>query len=124
MYHEIFVTDEAASLLGQTPSAVKIDAHDLCNKICDEKDWTRGLSVMVAARDGQGGERTVFFVINQVLDTQHKAFSTDDIRTNTPSLNSDAHCLMTVKGNGPNKYAGFKRLRSQLRTGTINRRIV
>jgi len=124
LQHEIFVSSEAQTHLEDTQhDNAHAEAHLIADAICRQKGWTRGLSCMVVMRDGRNG-RTPYFVINQVLDTQTKVASTSDINDNTPSLNADAHCIMTIKGNGPNRYGGFHRLASSVRTGNITRRIV
>ena len=124
LQHEIFVSPEARTYLARTKHHnTYAEAHYIADAICRQKNWKRGLSCMVVMRDGRNG-RTPYFVINQVLDTQTKVFSTPDINVNTPSLNADAHCIMTIKGNGPNRYGGFRRLATSVRTGNITRRIV
>ena len=124
LQHEIFVASDAQTYLAGTKhSNAHQHAAEIADAICSQKGWTRGLSCMVVMRDGRNG-RTPYFVINQVLDTQTKVFSTPDINVNTPSLNADTHCIMTIRGNGPNRYGGFHRLASSARTGNITRRIV
>ena len=79
LQHEIFVASDAQTYLAGTKhSNAHQHAAEIADAICSQKGWTRGLSCMVVMRDGRNG-RTPYFVINQVLDTQTKVFSTPDI---------------------------------------------
>ena len=125
MNHEIFVTPEAVKLLGTQRLLVEQQAAEIANDICDLKDFKRGLSCMVVVRESghSKGKPSTWFVINQVLDTQRSADSSNDLNKNTRSLNRDAHCIMSIHGNGPNRYASFKPLLSASRAGELKRRI-
>lgn len=126
MKHELLVTHEAVthfSKSNKSAADLLTEMELIADNICKIKGWKVGLNCMVVLRDGRNG-RTPYFVINQVLDTQTKVFSTPDINVNTPSLNADTHCIMTVRGNGPNRYGGFARLLTNTKSGKLNLRIV
>jgi hypothetical protein len=126
MKHELFITNEAITYFAKTNKTAKdleADMATIANNICELKGWRIGLNCMLVLRDGRNG-RTPYFVINQVLDSQTRVVSTRDLNFNTPSFNADTHCIMTMKGNGPNKYAGFERLLTNTRTGKLKTRIV
>jgi hypothetical protein len=110
--HELLLTTEAMLYFSRdfmTAEDVIENMRSIADKICELKGWTVGLNCMLVLRDGQGG-RKPYFVINQVLDTQTKVRSVEDLNKNTPSLNSDPHCILTTKENGPNRYGGYARL--------------
>jgi hypothetical protein len=111
--HELLLTTEA--MLYFPREDVIENMRSIADKICDLKGWTVGLNCMVVLRDGQGS-RKPYFVINQVLDTQRKALSVKDLNKNTPSLNSDPHCILSTKANGPNRYGGYTRLLATVST--------
>ena len=125
MNHEIFVSKEAASILGRSSMLVEQQAAEIANEICLNKGYVKGLSCMVVARDSaeSKGGRSAWFVINQLLDTQLSVNSTHDLNKNTRSLNRDTHCILSTRGNGPNRYAGFKRLLSDTRNNKLKARI-
>ena len=115
--HELLLTTEAMLYFPRDTSSEDVieNMRSIADKICDLKGWTVGLNCMVVLRDGQGG-RKPYFVINQVLDTQRKALSVEDLNKNTPSLNSDPHCILSTKENGPNRYGGYTRLLATVST--------
>ena len=119
--HELLYTTEAIQYIadkeGLSHSAaiayVITKMNDIADKICELKGWTVGLNCMVVVRSCQqssGDKPNIWFVINQVLDTQKKAISVSDLNKNTPSLNADPHCILTTSKNGPNRYGGFQKL--------------
>jgi len=125
MNHEIFVTHEAVKLLGRQRILIEQQAAEIANDICTHKGFKKGLSCMVVVRESghSKGKPSTWFVINQVLDTQRSANSCADLNKNTRSLNRDAHCIMSIHKNGPNRYASFKPLLSATRAGDLKRRI-
>lgn len=126
MKHELLVTHEAVahfSKSNKTYVDLLEEMESIADSICTIKGWKVGLNCMVVLRDGRNG-RTPYFVINQVLDTQTRVLSTADLNMNTPSLNSDAHCIMSIAGNGPNRYGGFARLLKNTKSGKLRSRIV
>ena len=116
--HELLLTTEAMLYFPRDTSSEDVieNMRSIADKICDLKGWTVGLNCMVVLRPGRRGGRKPYFVINQVLDTQRKALSVKDLNKNTPSLNSDPHCILSTKANGPNRYGGYTRLLATVST--------
>jgi len=130
MKHELLLTNEAAtyfSAQGQTQQQVLRNMALVADQICAAKGWTVGINAMVVIREAVTSGSTglkPWFVINQVLDTHKAAVSDPDLNRNTPSLNRHAHCILTARKNGPNRYGGFTRLVAQARNGNLAQRIV
>lgn len=126
--HEIYINPSALAFeqnrtpknASLTESHLMLDMENIADKICQLKGWKVGLSCMLVVRDSQG-KKSTWFVINQVLDTAHRVSSVPDLNKNTPSLNVDTHCIMSTRGNGPNRYGGFVRLKSDMSKHTITR---
>ena len=130
MKHELLLTSGAETYFskqGLTRQQVLSDMELVADQICKKKGWKVGINAMVVIREtvmvGCAVENT-WFVINQVLDTHKSAISDPDLNRNTPSLNRDAHCIRTSKGNGPNRYGGYTRMLSEAKKGTLSKRIV
>ena len=130
MKHELLLTSDAVTYFskqGLTSQQVLSDMEQVADLICKKKGWKVGINAMVVIRETSLHRRDVenpWFVINQVLDTHKSAISSRDLNCNTPSLNSDAHCILTTKGNGPNRYGGYTRMLSGAKKGTLSNRIV
>ena len=122
--HEIFITNDAVDLINKKEKTrkSKVEIHEEARKYCDKISQSlglkKGMSVMIVVRLDQKGERNVWFVYNQCLDTATPANPSDKFVEHNPSLNIDTHIFKPTGGRGgltrnpANKYHSWFTKRS------------
>jgi hypothetical protein len=109
--HELFVHHKVTKFLNKTESELLSELEKYCDAISNTLSLTKGMNAMLVLREDENGEKKVYFVYNQCLDTSHIVNCNVAFKLHNPSLNIDTHIFKpTPNAKHPaNKYFSWER---------------